>query len=74
MTNTFEGGLFVNPNFSAQATLADFVAQLFPLFNDDQIQATLQVYENTALQTVTDQTIAVMGECERFGRVSGFNA
>lgn len=64
MTNTFEGGIFVNTNFSAQMTLTNYVTQLFPLFNDEQIQTAIQNYENIGLETVNDQAIAVMGECE----------
>ena len=64
MTNTFEGGIFVNANFSEQLTLTDYVTQLFPLFDSEQIQTAVQNYENIGLETVNDQAIAVMGECE----------
>ncbi|KAL5483591.1 hypothetical protein ACEPAI_8823 [Sanghuangporus weigelae] len=62
MTNTFEGGIFVNSNFSSEITLIDYVTQLFPLFDDDQIQMAVQNYENIGLESVNDQAIAIMGE------------
>ncbi|EJC97368.1 alpha/beta-hydrolase [Fomitiporia mediterranea MF3/22] len=64
ITNAFEGTVFVNANFSAQMTATDYVTQLFPLFNQAQIEETVQQYTNIGLNTVNDQAIAIMGECK----------
>ena len=64
MTNTFEGEVFVNANFTDNITLADYVTQLVPQFNESQIQATVARYTNIGLDTVLDQAIGVMGECK----------
>ena len=64
MTNPFEGPPFVNPNFSAQMTVTDYVTQLFPLFNERQIHGAVQQYTNIGLNTVNDQAGAIMGECK----------
>ncbi|EJC97529.1 alpha/beta-hydrolase [Fomitiporia mediterranea MF3/22] len=64
VTNAFEGTVFVNANFSAQMTATDYVTQLFPLFNQAQIEETVQQYTNIGLNTVNDQAIAIMGECK----------
>ena len=58
---------------STFAPTADYVAQLFPSFDDDQIRAAVENYENIGLGTIVDQTIAVMGECRRFHLDSGNN-
>ncbi|KAI0685456.1 cephalosporin esterase [Cytidiella melzeri] len=63
VTNTFEGTIFVNPNFTAQMTVADYVTQLFPHFSQAQINAAAAQYTNvTSLKTVTDKAIAIYGE------------
>lgn len=63
MTNTFEGTIFVNPNFTAEMTVEDYVTQLFPLFDQEQINATVAQYTGIGLNTVNDQAIGIMGEC-----------
>lgn len=63
MTNTFEGTIFVNPNISEEITVEDYVTQLFPLFNQEQIKATVAQYTGIGLNTVNDQAIGIMGEC-----------
>ena len=66
MTNAFEGGIFVNSNFSEVMTVTDYVTQLFPLFNQAQINEAVRQYTNVSgLETVNDQAIAIMGECKR---------
>lgn len=65
MTNTFEGRMFVNASFSAEMTVTDYVTQLFPLFNEKQIQQTVKTYTGVpGLTTVFDQAVAIMGECK----------
>lgn len=64
VTNTFEGTIFVNSNFSAQLTVQDYVAQMFPQFNQEQITAAAAQYTNDrALATNNDKDIGIMGEC-----------
>ncbi|EJC97338.1 uncharacterized protein FOMMEDRAFT_100018, partial [Fomitiporia mediterranea MF3/22] len=76
VTNAFEGTVFVNANFSAQMTATDYVTQLFPLFNQAQIEETVQQYTNIGLNTVNDQAIAIMGEsifiCPTYRLLSAF--
>ena len=64
MTNAFEGTIFVNETIVDNMTLADYVAQLFPQFNDAQIAATVAQYTDIGLISVYEQAGAVMGECE----------
>ena len=64
MTNAFEGTVFVNETIVDNMTLADYVAQLFPQFNDAQIEATVAQYTDIGLNSVYEQAISVMGECE----------
>lgn len=46
-------------------TLEDYVTQLAPQFSAQQISQAVAIYSDvTGLDTVTDQAIAVMGECE----------
>ena len=63
MTNTFEGRIFVNANFLTQMDITTYVTQLFPLFDEKQIQDTVDQYTGIGLDTVNDQAIAIMGEC-----------
>ena len=65
MTITFEGSIFVNATFSAEMTITDYVTQLVPDFNQQQIDEAVALYTNVpGLDTVNDQAIAIMGECE----------
>ena len=65
MTNQFEGTTFVNATFSAEMTITDYVTQLVPQFNEQQIQEAVAQYTNVpGLNSVNDQAIAIMGECE----------
>jgi hypothetical protein len=45
-------------------TLADYVAQLVPQFNESQIKATVAQYTGIGLETVFNQSAGIMGECE----------
>lgn len=54
----------MNPNFTAEQTVSDYVAQLFPNFNESQIEQTAAQYNNVStLTTTNDKAIAIMGEC-----------
>ena len=64
MTNTFEGEIFVNANFTDNITLTDYVAELVPQFDESQIQAVVAQYTDIGLDTVLEQAIGVMGECK----------
>ena len=64
MTNTFEGTIFVNATFSAEMTVTDYITQLFPVFDESQINAAVAQYTDIGLDTVNDQAIAIMGECK----------
>lgn len=64
VTNSFEGTIFVNANFSAQMTVTDYVTQLFPEFNETQINDTASLYNNiSTLHTTNDKASGIMGEC-----------
>lgn len=64
ITNTFEGSIFVNSAFSAEMTVTDYVAQLFPRFDQKQIADAAAQYTNVSeLPTTNDKAIAIMGEC-----------
>lgn len=55
----------MNANFSAEITVTDYITQLVPDFNEQQIQEAVAQYTNVpGLNTVNDQAIAIMGECE----------
>ena len=64
MTNAFEGTIFVNETIVDNMTLADYVAQLVPQFSEAQIEATVAQYTDIGLNSVYEQAISVMGECE----------
>ena len=44
--------------------LTNYVTQLFPHFNDKQIQDTVAQYTGIGLDTVNDQAVGIMGECQ----------
>ena len=41
-----------------------FIKQLFPTFNESQIQETAQQYTSIGLDSVDEQAVAIMGECK----------
>lgn len=62
MTNSFEGRIFVN---SSVSDIANYVANLFPNFGPEQVDATVVQYNDVAgLSSPLDQAIAITGECE----------
>lgn len=63
MTNTFEGRTFVNSGVISEMNITNYVSQLFPQFNDKQIQDTVAQYTGAGLGTAFDQAVAIMGEC-----------
>ena len=53
-------------------SLFDYVTQLVPQFTDQQIQETVAQYTHIpGVDTVTDQAIAIMGECTFLFHVKG---
>lgn len=64
MVNTFEGSIFVNPNISAEQTIEEYIANIFPLLNETQINATVAQYTGIGLDTINDQAIGIVGECK----------
>ena len=62
MINSFEGKIFVNPNTTA--TLQSYIANVFPKFGDDQINAAVAQYTDIGFNDTLDEAIAVQGECE----------
>ncbi len=58
VTNSNEGFIFVNQNGSLD--VANYVAQLFPLFGQKEIDATIAQY--AGLGTPPEQMTAIMGE------------
>ena len=64
MTNTFEGTIFVSSTIEANQTVTDYVTQLMPQFNEAQIKKAVETYTGIGLDTVFDQAVGIMGECE----------
>lgn len=64
VTNTFEGLSFVSKTIVANQNLTEYVTQLMPQFNEKQIQQAVKTYTGIGLNTVYDQAVAIMGECE----------
>lgn len=67
MTNAHEGDIFVNETTLAatNATLADYVANLFPRMNDGSIQQAVALYSNltdVSAPTAPEQAAFVMGD------------
>ncbi|KAI0782411.1 cephalosporin esterase [Irpex lacteus] len=63
VTNAFEGTVFVSPEYAANKTLSDYVAEIFPTFNETQIDETTSLYNNiSTLSTAGDRMGAVLGE------------
>ena len=62
MTNAFEGTLFVTP--STTATLQSYIANLFPKFDEDEVNATVAQYTDIGFDDPLDESIAVQGEGE----------
>ncbi|KAL5513133.1 hypothetical protein ACEPAH_3531 [Sanghuangporus vaninii] len=78
VTNSFEGRIFVNSNFTANMTLEEYVGQLFPAFGEEQIKATLEHYSDVeGLDNLFNQSIAIMGEsifiCPTYTLLTGFH-
>lgn len=64
VTNAFEGTVFVSPEYAANKTLSAYVAEIFPAFNEAQINATASLYNNvSSLSTAGDRMGAALGEC-----------
>ena len=67
MTNSHEGDIFVDEQTLAatNATLADYVANLFPRMNETAIQQAVAIYSNltdVSAPTVPEQAAFVMGD------------
>ena len=62
VTNTFEGRLFVNENFTENHTINDFLAQLLPNFNEQHIRKTVELYADIGLDTVFEQATTILDE------------
>lgn len=74
VTNAFEGTVFVSPQYAANKTLSDYVAEIFPTFNETQIDETASVYNNiSTLSTAGDRMGAVLGECTSVFHVTDVN-
>ncbi len=75
MNNAFEGVTFVNATFSAEMTVPEYIAQLFPNFNSTQLSDAAAQYENVStLPTTNDKAVAIVGECTSVIRVSDFRS
>ncbi len=64
MTNSDEGSIFINSNFTSEMTVEQYVAGLMPTFNEAQVQKVANMYKGIGLDTVFAQADAIMGECE----------
>ncbi|PAV18001.1 alpha beta-hydrolase [Pyrrhoderma noxium] len=76
MTNTFEGRDFINSGILSGMNITNYVTQLFPQFNDNQIQDTVAQYTGAGLDTAFDQAVAIMGEsifiCPTYALLSAY--
>ena len=63
VNNAHEGNIFVNPAFTAQQTLTQYVELLFPNFDASLVKATVAQYSGLEDGNVTQQAFLVMGEC-----------
>ncbi len=71
VANAFEGTVFVSPEYAANKTLSDYVAEIFPTFKEVQINATTSLYNNiSTLGTAGDRMGAVLGECASSCRIA----
>ena len=64
MNNQFEGRIFVNQNFTTNITTANYVQTLFPGLSAAQSRAVASLYQGIGFNTVFDQVVQVMGDCE----------
>lgn len=64
VNNAFEGNDFVNPAFTAQQTLKQYVELLFPYFDSELVSATVGQYSGLENGNVTEQAFLVMGDGE----------
>ena len=64
MNNQFEGRTFVNQNFTSNITTAEYVHSLFPSLSTAQSRVVASMYEGVGFNTVFDQVVQVMGDCE----------
>jgi len=62
MTNSDEGSIFINSNFTSEMTVEQYVAGLMPTFNEAQVQKVANMYKGIGLDTVFAQADAIMGE------------
>ncbi|KAF8869963.1 Alpha/Beta hydrolase protein [Infundibulicybe gibba] len=76
VTNAFEGNTFVDPSIAATVQIPDFVAQLFPLLDSDQIADATAQYKD--LGAPIDQAAAIAGEtiliCPTYSFLKAFGA
>jgi hypothetical protein len=63
VTNSFEGLTNVNASLTARISVAQFVARVFPTFNQTLANAAAAQYNNVAgLVTTNDKAVAIFGE------------
>ena len=81
MTNSHEGDIFVDASTltASNATLAEYVADLFPRMNDSSIQQAVALYSHltdVSATTVPQQAAFVMGDsilvCQAFYVLNAF--
>lgn len=65
VTNSDEGFIFINSNFTSEMTVEQYVADLMPTFNNAQVQRVANMYKGAGFGSVFEQADAIMGECER---------
>lgn len=65
-TNTHEGTLFVNQTILGPVnyTFPQYVSQLFPRMNEEQIQHVVSIYSTSGSTSTLEQAAAVMGDSE----------
>lgn len=63
MTNSFEGGLFIDPKLPADVDVANHIAQLFPKLGLREAQHAAALYKN--LGSPIFQVTTIMSECNQ---------
>ena len=65
MTNQNEGTIFVSSAISANQTVTEYVANLFPTLSSSQVSEVVKAYSDTGFTDTFDQAVLIMGECKR---------
>ncbi|KAF9018595.1 alpha/beta-hydrolase [Hymenopellis radicata] len=62
VTNANEGLLYVDPNISDSAVVADYLRELYPKLSEKNVEAGAAVYSRAGLGSAFDQVVAIMSD------------